>query len=67
MWCATGFNSGPLLFTLYINDICNISDFVDFILFADDTTIISAHRDMGVLYRHVNIELKKIMQVVLFE
>ena len=28
---------GPLLFLLYINDLCNVSKVVDFIFFADDT------------------------------
>ena len=39
--------SGPLLFILYVNDIINTSDVLDFNLFADDTTI---------LYLHSNIE-----------
>ena len=30
---------GPLLFLLYINDLCNVSKALDFILFADDTNI----------------------------
>ena len=30
---------GPLLFWIYITDICNISDKAEFILFADDTII----------------------------
>ena len=30
---------GPLLFLVYINDLCNVSKVVDFILFADDTNI----------------------------
>ena len=32
---------GPLLFILYINDICNISNYFGFTLFADDTTIVT--------------------------
>ena len=31
---------GPLLFSLYINDICYASTVLSFILFADDTNII---------------------------
>ena len=30
---------GPLLFLLYINDLCNVSKALDFILLADDTNI----------------------------
>ena len=30
---------GPKLFILYINDICNISNILNFIIFADDTNI----------------------------
>ena len=33
---------GPLLFLLYINDLCNVSKALDFILFADDTNIFFA-------------------------
>ena len=29
---------GPVLPLLYINDICNVSNIFNFILFADDTT-----------------------------
>ena len=36
----------PLLFILYINDITNSSDVLDFVLFADDTTIFYYHKDM---------------------
>ena len=30
---------GPLLFLLYINDICNVSQILEVILFADDTNV----------------------------
>ena len=30
---------GPKLFLLYINDICNVSNILDFILYANDTNV----------------------------
>ena len=35
---------GPLLFLLYINDICQLSDLLDVILFADDTNLFFSHK-----------------------
>ena len=51
---------GPVLFLLYINDICNVSNIFNFILFADDTTILSTHKDTKLLYEQANNELDKI-------
>ena len=36
---------GPLLFLLYINDICNTSNVLELVLFADDTNIFFSHKD----------------------
>ena len=30
---------GPLLFLVYINDVCNVLKILDLILFADDTNV----------------------------
>ena len=30
---------GPLLFLVYDNDMCNSSDILEFLLFADDTNV----------------------------
>ena len=38
---------GPLLFILYVNDITFTSNVLDFILFADDTTILYSHKDIN--------------------
>ena len=51
---------GPSLFTLYINDICNISKYFRFILFSDDTTIVSVHHNINILFSQANIELTKL-------
>ena len=37
---------GPLLFLIYINDICYSSDLISFILFADDTNLFMSHKDL---------------------
>ena len=51
---------GPLLFLIYINDICNVSKVLEFILFADDSTIFFSHNDLNFLVELVNTELKKL-------
>ena len=51
---------GPLLFMLYVNDICNISSYFWFTMFADDTTIVSAHHNINILFSQANIELTKL-------
>ena len=51
---------GPLLFLLYINDLCNVSEALDFILFADDTNIFFSHNDSNQMMEIVNNELKKL-------
>ena len=51
---------GPLLFLVYINDLCNVSKVLDFILFADDTNIIFSHKDPIFLMELVNTELQRL-------
>ena len=51
---------GPKLFILYINDICNISEIMKFVLFADDTNILCNHYNYFSLCELVNIELSKL-------
>ena len=51
---------GPLLFLLYINDLCNVSKALDFILLADDNNIFFSHYDPNQLMEIVNNELKKL-------
>ena len=45
---------GPLLFILYINDICNISTEGKFVLFADDTNIFVAADSISKVYEIAN-------------
>lgn len=37
---------GPKLFIIYINDICNVSQILKFILFADDTNIFGSDENL---------------------
>ena len=48
---------GPLFFLLYINDIANCSSLLNFYLFADDTTIFFAHKDINTVEQTINKEL----------
>ena len=51
---------GPLLFILYINDIVNCSDVLQFILFADDTNLFLSNTDIWQLMDLINDELSKL-------
>ena len=48
---------GPKLFILYVNDICNISKILNFVLFADDTNIFCSGHDAMQLSRYISNEL----------
>ena len=51
---------GHLLFLLYVNDITFTSNVLDFIFFADDTTIVYWHKDINSQVNVVNEELKEV-------
>ena len=53
---------GPLLFILFINDIVNASTIAEIIMLADDTTLFFKHKELGILYTTINVELAKISQ-----
>ena len=62
MWRTAGFNTWPTpLSDIYrINDLCNVSKALDFILFADDTNIFFSHKDPIFLMELVNTELQNL-------
>jgi hypothetical protein len=54
---------GPLLFLIYVNDLCNVSPFFNCILYADDTTLTSTlcFSEIGdVPIQLINSELNKV-------
>ena len=52
---------GPLLFILYMNDICKTSKLLSFILFADDTTVFYSDNDVQNLCDTMNCELNEVV------
>ena len=48
---------GPLLFIIYMNDICNVSVLLYTIMYADDTSVIMSGNDLEYLIQSVNSEL----------
>ena len=50
---------GPKLFLLYINYICNVSNMLDFIQYADDTNVFHKHENIDMMGKIVIVELDK--------
>ena len=48
---------GPLLFIIYMNDICNVSELLYTIMYTDDTSVIMSGNDLESLIQSVNSEL----------
>ena len=53
---------GPILFLLYINDLASVSEFCFSVLFADDTNMFITGKDMNVLCRQLNEDLRTIQE-----
>ena len=51
---------GPVFFILYNNDMCNSSDSLKFIHFADDTTVFFKNENLYILCEVANHELSKV-------
>ena len=48
-----------MLFIIYINDICNVSEFLNFVFNADDNSFYTKH-DIDILFNRTNVELKRL-------
>jgi retron-type reverse transcriptase len=53
---------GPLLFLLYINDLCDVTNVLEFILFADDTNLFYSHKNQSSLANVINHEIHKLSE-----
>ena len=56
-----GSTLGPLLFLLYINDMCNSSKLFDFTQFADDSTLTTSGTQLNLLTNDINTEFAKVL------
>ena len=56
---------GPLLFIIYVNDICNISDLLFKILYADDTCVVAQGHNLEDLIGTLNTELSSLNEWLL--
>ena len=48
---------GPLLFLIFINDLCHSTPLLEAILFADNTNLFYSHNSVKELFRTTNTEL----------
>ena len=53
---------GPLLFLIYVNDLQNVSNLLDPIMFADVTNLFYTEENIKTLFDTVKIKLQKISQ-----
>ena len=54
-----GSTLGPLLFILNINDLKNISNALDSIIFVDNTNLYISDKNLNTLFTGANLELQK--------
>ena len=53
---------GPVLFLVYINDVVNATNYFSIRLFADDTSLTAAGKDLDLLLQRINSELPAIFK-----
>ena len=53
---------GPLLFIIYVNDLCSVFKIFEHIIFADDKNLFFSHKSIKELFHITNLELNNIFQ-----
>ena len=53
---------GPLLFIIYVNDLCSVSKIFEPIIFADGTNFFFSLKSMKELFHIANLELNKVLK-----
>ena len=53
---------GPLLFIIYVNDLCSVSKIFEPITFADDANLFFSHKSIKELFDIANLELIKVFK-----
>ena len=53
---------GPLLFLIYINDLCKYVKYSKTYHFADDTNMLQSHSSLETLVKRMNLDLKNLSQ-----
>ena len=53
---------GPLLFIIYVNDLCNVSKIFEPIIFADDTNLFFSQKSIQELLHTTDLELNKVFR-----
>ena len=48
---------GTLSFKTYVNYICNVSEKLNVVSYADDTSFYTTHNDIDILFNRTNMEL----------
>ena len=51
---------GSLLYLIYINDMCDVSKGLDFIIFANDKKIFFSHKNFNFIKKTLNEELSNV-------
>ena len=52
----------PLLFIIYVNDLCSVSKIFEPIIFADDTNLIFLHKNTKELFNIANLEINNVFK-----